>query len=32
VGVPGAEVTLAQVAAAARPGWDQARPQGVDAG
>jgi carbon-monoxide dehydrogenase large subunit len=32
VGVPGAEVTLAQVAAAARPGWDHARPQGVDAG
>ena len=32
VGVPGAEVTLAQVAQAARPGWDHGRPQGVDAG
>jgi carbon-monoxide dehydrogenase large subunit len=32
VGVPGAEVSLAQVAQAARPGWDHARPQGVDAG
>jgi len=32
VGVPGAEVSLAKVAAAARPGWDHGRPQGVDAG
>jgi carbon-monoxide dehydrogenase large subunit len=32
VGVPGSEVSLAQVAQAARPGWDHARPQGVDAG
>ena len=32
VGVPGREVSLASVAAAARPGWDNARPAGVDAG
>jgi aerobic carbon-monoxide dehydrogenase large subunit len=32
VGVPGAEVSLAKVAQAARPGWDHGRPQGVDAG
>jgi carbon-monoxide dehydrogenase large subunit len=32
VGVPGAEVSLAAVAQAARPGWDHARPQGIDAG
>src|SRR5216684_1014671 len=32
VGVPGAAVSLAQVAAAARPGWDHGRPDGVDAG
>ncbi len=32
VGVPGMEVTLAAVAAAARPGWDHRRPAGVDAG
>ena len=32
VGVPGSEVSLAQVAQAARPGWDHGRPQGVDAG
>jgi carbon-monoxide dehydrogenase large subunit len=32
VGVPGAEVSLAAVAQAARPGWDHARPQGVEAG
>ena len=28
VGVPGAEVTLASVAQAARPGWDHGRPPG----
>jgi carbon-monoxide dehydrogenase large subunit len=32
VGVPGAELSLAKVAQAARPGWDNARPAGVDAG
>jgi len=32
VGAPGMEVTLAAVAQAARPGWDNKRPQGVDAG
>jgi carbon-monoxide dehydrogenase large subunit len=32
LGVPGAEVSLAAVAQAARPGWDHGRPQGVDAG
>ncbi len=32
VGVPGAEISLAKVAAAARPGWDNGRPPGVDAG
>src|SRR6516225_51403 len=32
VGVPGAEVSLAKVAQAARPGWDHRRPPGVDAG
>lgn len=32
VGIPGAEVTLAKVAQAARPGWDHGRPVGVDAG
>jgi len=32
VGVPGAAVSLAQVAQAARPGWDHSRPDGVDAG
>jgi aerobic carbon-monoxide dehydrogenase large subunit len=32
VGVPGAEITLAKVAQAARPGWDHGRPAGVDAG
>jgi carbon-monoxide dehydrogenase large subunit len=32
VGVPGAEVSLAKVAQAARPGWDHSRPAGVDAG
>jgi len=32
VGVPGAELPLAKVAQAARPGWDHGRPAGVDAG
>ncbi len=32
VGVPGAEVSLAKVALAARPGWDHGRPPGIDAG
>ena len=32
VGVPGTAVTLAQVAQAARPGWDHGRPQGVEPG
>jgi aerobic carbon-monoxide dehydrogenase large subunit len=32
VGIPGAEVTLAKVAQASRPGWDNGRPVGVDAG
>jgi carbon-monoxide dehydrogenase large subunit len=32
VGVPGAELPLARVAQAARPGWDHGRPSGVDAG
>jgi carbon-monoxide dehydrogenase large subunit len=32
VGVPGSHVTLAQVAAAARPDWEPTRPPGVDAG
>jgi aerobic carbon-monoxide dehydrogenase large subunit len=32
VGVPGAEISLAKVAQAARPGWDNGRPPGVDAG
>jgi carbon-monoxide dehydrogenase large subunit len=32
VGVPGAEVSLADVARASRPGWDHRRPPGVDAG
>jgi carbon-monoxide dehydrogenase large subunit len=32
VGVPGAEVTLAKVAQASRPGWDHGRPAGLDAG
>jgi carbon-monoxide dehydrogenase large subunit len=32
VGVPGNEVTLANVAKAARPGWDHGRPQGMQAG
>jgi carbon-monoxide dehydrogenase large subunit len=32
VGVPGAELSLAKVARAARPGWDHGRPAGIDAG
>jgi carbon-monoxide dehydrogenase large subunit len=32
VGVPGRELSLAQVAAAARPGWDHGRPPDVEAG
>ncbi|HJU17649.1 MAG TPA: xanthine dehydrogenase family protein molybdopterin-binding subunit [Stellaceae bacterium] len=32
VGVPGATVSLARVAAAARPGWDHGRPPDVEAG
>jgi len=32
VGAPGMEVTLGAVAQAARPGWDNKRPRGVDAG
>jgi aerobic carbon-monoxide dehydrogenase large subunit len=32
VGVPGAHVGLAQVAAAARPGWEPTRPPGVEPG
>lgn len=32
VGVPGASMTLAQVAAAARPGWDHRRPADTEAG
>ncbi len=31
-GVPGAELTFAEIAHAARPGWDHGRPPGVDAG
>jgi carbon-monoxide dehydrogenase large subunit len=32
IGVPGLELTLANVAHAARPGWDHQRPEGVSAG
>ena len=32
VGVPGAELPLARLAQAARPGWDHGRPAGIDAG
>jgi carbon-monoxide dehydrogenase large subunit len=32
VGVPGVSMTLAQVAAAARPGWDHRRPADMEAG
>jgi len=31
-GVPGKSVSLAQIARASRPGWDNARPPGVEAG
>jgi carbon-monoxide dehydrogenase large subunit len=32
LGVPGVSVSLAKIAAAARPGWDHGRPDGIDAG
>jgi carbon-monoxide dehydrogenase large subunit len=32
VGVPGRSLTLAEIAQAARPGWDNGRPPGIDAG
>jgi carbon-monoxide dehydrogenase large subunit len=32
VGVPGATVSFARLAQAARPGWDHARPPGIEAG
>ncbi len=32
VGVPGATLSLARIAQAARPGWDNERPVGMDAG
>jgi aerobic carbon-monoxide dehydrogenase large subunit len=32
VGVPGAAISLAKLAHAARPGWDHGRPQGIEAG
>jgi aerobic carbon-monoxide dehydrogenase large subunit len=32
VGVPGAVISLARLAQAARPGWDHSRPPGVEAG
>ena len=32
VGVPGAQISLAKVAQAARPGWEITRPPGVEAG
>jgi aerobic carbon-monoxide dehydrogenase large subunit len=31
VGVPGANISLARLAQAARPGWDHGRPPGIDA-
>ena len=31
-GVPGAEMSFAEIAQAARPGWDHGRPPGVEAG
>ena len=31
-GVPGGELSLERIAAAAKPGWDNGRPPGVDAG
>lgn len=32
VGVPGAQLTLAEIAHAARPGWDNQRPPNIEAG
>jgi len=32
LGVPGVSVPLTRIAAAARPGWDHGRPDGIDAG
>lgn len=32
LGVPGKEITLANIAKAARPGWDNSRPAGMSAG
>ena len=32
LGVPGAEVSLAKIAQASKPGWDHRRPPGMDAG
>jgi carbon-monoxide dehydrogenase large subunit len=32
VGVPGAQLTLGEIARAARPGWDHGRPPGIDPG
>ena len=32
VGVPGGTLSLARIAAAARPGWENERPPGIDAG
>lgn len=32
VGVPGVKLNLAEIAGAARPGWDNRRPDGVEAG
>jgi carbon-monoxide dehydrogenase large subunit len=32
LGVPGVSVSLSKIAAAARPGWDHGRPDGIDAG
>ena len=32
LGVPGVSVPLTKIAAAARPGWDHGRPDGIDAG
>ena len=32
LGVPGRIISLAEVARAARPGWDHGRPEGIEAG
>jgi carbon-monoxide dehydrogenase large subunit len=32
VGVPGAQITLGEVARASRPGWDHSRPPGIEPG